>query len=78
MAIEKRWEGGEQIFTPICDGCGEELEDEYDFYDAVNAKKLAGWRSKKIGGDWQDFCPECQEKQEHENAVSDFAGIGRL
>lgn len=78
MAIEKRWEGGEQIFTPICDGCGDELADEYDFYDAVEAKKLAGWRSKKVYGEWQDYCPECQEKHDHENAVGDFAGIGRL
>ena len=45
MAIEKRWEHGEEIFTPVCDGCGDELADEYDFYDAVDAKKLAGWRT---------------------------------
>lgn len=79
MAIEKRWEGGEQIFTPTCDVCGDCLDDEYDFYDAVDAKKQAGWRSKKIGSDWIDLCPECQEKENRESAVGDFAGItGRL
>lgn len=78
MAIEKSWKYGEEIFTPVCDGCGDELTYEYDFYDAVEAKKLAGWRSKKIGDEWQDFCPECQERFCHETAVGDFAGIGRL
>ena len=77
MSIQKRWEGGEQIFTPTCDLCGAELEDEYDFYDAVDAKKLAGWRSKKIDGEWQDFCPECREKIKQNSAADDFYGIGR-
>ncbi len=48
------------LYTPTCDGCGDELEAEYDFYDAVNAKKAAGWKSRKVMGEWEDVCPECQ------------------
>ena len=46
--------------TPTCDGCGKELETEFDFHDAVNAKKAAGWRSVKDEGVWFDYCPNCQ------------------
>lgn len=48
-------------YTPTCDVCGTELKEEYDFYDAVDAKKTAGWKSRKIDGEWCDFCTECQE-----------------
>ena len=52
------------IHTPICDYCGGELPSEFDFYDAVNAKKRAGWKSRKIDGEWQDICCECQGDSE--------------
>lgn len=57
MSIERHGE----TFTPICDSCGKELPVEWDFYDAVNAKKLAGWKCRKISGEWEDICDECQE-----------------
>lgn len=75
MAIEKRWEGGEEVFTPQCDVCGDVLEDEWDFYDAVEAKKQAGWRSRKVDDEWIDICPYCQEKEKQQKAASDFAGL---
>lgn len=56
MSIESN--GG--IHTPICDLCGEELPSEFDFYDAVDAKKREGWKSMKVDGEWQDICCECQ------------------
>ena len=58
MSIERF--GG--LYTPTCDICGEELPGEDDFYDAVNAKKRAGWISKKENGEWVDICPECQRE----------------
>jgi len=67
MSIEKF--GG--IYTPTCDLCGEELPAEFDFYDAVNAKKDAGWKSRKTDGDWEDVCTECQEK-ERRHDTDDF------
>lgn len=48
-------------YTPTCDVCGEDLPPENDFYDAVEARKEAGWRSKKTADGWNDICPECQE-----------------
>ena len=51
------------IHMPICDGCGDELEGEFDFYDAVDAKKAAGWKSVKQEWGWDDYCPDCYQKQ---------------
>ncbi|MDR0905795.1 MAG: hypothetical protein LBN00_06440 [Oscillospiraceae bacterium] len=59
MSIEKF--GG--IFTPTCDICGEELDGGFDFYDAVQAKKTAGWKSRKTNGEWEDVCVTCQEDE---------------
>ena len=64
MSIEKDWEGRTRLYIPTCDGCGAELEPEYDFDDAVEAKRRAGWRSKNIQGEWVDICPDCEMKEE--------------
>jgi hypothetical protein len=50
--------------TPTCDICGEELDTEFNFYDAVQAKKDAGWKSRKVNGEWEDVCTSCQEWEE--------------
>ena len=50
------------LHTPVCDICGNKLHYENDFYDAVSAKKNAGWKSQKDeSGEWQDVCSECLE-----------------
>ena len=46
---------------PMCDTCGEELQNYDDFYDAVDAKKAAGWKSVKEKWGWHDYCPTCYE-----------------
>ena len=60
--IYKTWKNGVKRLIPICDGCGEKLPEEYDFIDAVNAKKIADWKSIRHGDEWTDLCPECVEK----------------
>ena len=50
------------IYTPTCDICGEELYGEFDFFDAVDEKKRAGWKSQKVNGEWKDVCCDCQDK----------------
>lgn len=47
-------------YTAVCDCCGDILPTESDFYEAVNAKKDAGWKSRKVDGEWNDICPDCQ------------------
>jgi hypothetical protein len=45
-----------------CDVCGEEESGMFDsFYDAVEYKKINGWKSQKRNSEWEDVCPECQE-----------------
>ena len=56
MSIERF--GG--IYTPTCDICGRELDGEFDFRDAVAAKKREDWKSRKVDGEWQDVCDDCQ------------------
>ena len=67
MSIE-RFAG---FYTPTCDICGEELQAEFDFYDAVQAKKDAGWKSQKHNGEWQDVCTDCQERSQHNDKTRD-------
>jgi hypothetical protein len=59
MSIEK--ECG--FFSLYCDVCGAEADEQFDeFYDAVEYKKSEGWKSQKRNGEWEDVCPDCQEK----------------
>lgn len=58
MSIEKM----EGMFIPVCDKCDKELSGFYDtFYEAVEAKKEAGWKSRKVDGEFEDWCDECCE-----------------
>ena len=53
------------IFDLICDNCGEVHPESFDdFYDAVEAKKENGWKSKKRNGNWEDWCPKCAGESE--------------
>lgn len=61
-------------YFPTCDICGDRLPAEHGFYEAVDAKKAAGWRSYKDGKfGWVDACPECQEET-HELGTSSIFG----
>lgn len=54
MSIEKDYD----IYIALCDICGDDIGPFEDFYDAVDAKKAAGWRSRKDAhGEWLDICP---------------------
>ena len=61
-------------FAAVCDYCGDRLPDEWDFYDAVDAKKRADWKSVQDKHGWSDCCPECYQKMT--GAVADFEGVG--
>ncbi len=50
-------------FTPVCDLCEARLPGEFSFHDAVQAKKDAGWISRKVDGEWEDVCPDCQREE---------------
>jgi hypothetical protein len=55
-------------YTPVCDGCGEELAPEWDFMDAVNAVKAAGWRTMRPEGvhtNWEHYCPTCAARWDY-------------
>jgi Fe2+ or Zn2+ uptake regulation protein len=59
MSIDK----SHRLFTPTCDNCGETLDQYDDFYDALEAQKEAGWKSKMIeAGYWETYCTKCQER----------------
>jgi len=61
MSIEKEY--GEFYLT--CDNCGNVAGKVFDgFEKAVEAKKELGWKSKKINGQWEDWCEECCEEED--------------
>ena len=50
------------MYSLTCDNCGEELDEQFfDFYEAVEAKKENGWKSRKVNGNWEDWCDKCCE-----------------
>ena len=67
MSIVQEWEGRTPTYTPTCDVCGKQLVTQYVFMDAVNAKKNAKWKSKKIDDMWFDICDECQLSEMYES-----------
>lgn len=52
------------VYIPICDSCGMELEEEWEWQDAVNAMKSAGWSfeapSQSGRPTWEHYCPNCK------------------
>lgn len=59
-----------RYYVPVCNCCEKELEREWDFEDAIDAIRAAGWTSKKVGGSWMNYCRECSE--EMNSARSEF------
>lgn len=60
-------------YTPICDGCGVELEPSYDYFDATKNMKVNGWsfsRANKMSSEWFNFCPTCTDKRKRKNDPS--------
>lgn len=58
-----------ETYTPICDCCGAELPEEYDFQDAVDAMKSKGWRilpPSRTFDYWSHYCPACAGKSDFE------------
>ena len=54
----------EGMYTLTCDICGDEYpETFFDFYDAVEAKKENGWKSRKTDGEWVDVCSACLDEE---------------
>lgn len=60
MSIERSLKGQTRVYIPTCDICGTQLSAQYVWPDAVAAEKNAGWKSKKIDGEWMDLCQDCQ------------------
>jgi hypothetical protein len=67
MSIEKYWNGRTKMYMPTCDICGKQLAEEWTFQEAVEAKKNAGWCSRKIDNEWIDLCDDC--KRDLSNSV---------
>ena len=48
-----------RIFILACDGCGER---EYfnSYMDAVEGRSELNWKARKVDGEWENYCEECQ------------------
>ena len=56
MSIERYF----RQYTPVCDYCGNRLPGEESFSAAIRAKREAGWECRKVNGEWEDICTDCQ------------------
>ena len=63
MSIVKDRDGRKTVYIATCDLCGAELPPESLWIETVEAKKANGWRSRKIDGEWEDICPDCQSER---------------
>jgi len=56
-----------EIFSLVCDVCGQEAELTFvDLNEMVQYKKDYGWINRKIDGDWENVCPDCQAEEREE------------
>lgn len=55
MSIERH----SGYYTAVCDYCGARTIGEFTFQDAVKRRKDSGWKSRKVGDEWEDICDEC-------------------
>ncbi len=45
----------------ICDVCQETALEGFDtFQEVMDARREEGWVTARVGGEWADICPECQ------------------
>jgi hypothetical protein len=49
MSIERYYNN----YTAVCDRCGERLAGADSFDEAVRMKREAGWKSRKVDGEWE-------------------------
>ena len=49
-------------YDVICDKCGKHSPAGRTFDDALKKAQKLGWNRRKAGDDWEDFCPDCQNK----------------
>ena len=59
-------------YTAVCNMCGEELPVEPSFEAAVAARKEAGWKSRKVNDQWEDWCYDCLEDERQCSAQEAF------
>ena len=56
MSIEKFY--GQ--YTPTCDYCEATLPGQPTFAEAIRSVNEAGWESRKVDGEWNHICTDCQ------------------
>lgn len=47
------------LYTPVCDGCGEALDECCTFEGAIEEAKANDWKITKDGDLWLHICPDC-------------------
>ena len=49
-------------YMAICDNCGTGQEC-YNWADVMEFMREEGWKKKLVDGEWEHYCPECQEDE---------------
>ena len=61
--IEKIYKNNYMV---TCDNCGTGQEC-YNWADVMEFMRDEGWKKKLVDGQWEHYCPECQESEERES-----------
>jgi len=71
--IEEDDESGEYLV--ICDTRNCNHEDDYDtdgnWDELMRQMRLDGWKSKRVDGEWKNYCPECAAKAKEKKSGKD-------
>lgn len=57
--IESIFKNKKQV---VCDNCGEGFECD-SWEEAQEEMKSQGWKTKKLNGEWVNYCKECVEEK---------------
>jgi len=60
--IEKIYKNKRMV---VCDNCGTAQECD-SWSDVMDFMNYEGWKKKLVYGEWEHYCPECQESEETE------------
>ena len=56
-------------YMVTCDNCG--TGQEFDTWiDALEYMFEEGWRKKLVDGEWEHYCPECQESEVEHDGIT--------
>lgn len=65
------YDSGIEVMEINCDGCSEADSEHGLWVECMAIFKEKGWETKRVEGEWENFCPACAEK----NPLEELADV---